>query len=145
MIVLFVKHVYSPKNSHWIKVFWIHYISHSTRRQLNLHTKLPDEGQFLKCGTYPKKFPYFKQARKQKLFVHIFSSNWKPALAVSTLAERLPFQLIGKTMSTFLVSVMMEGSTWKNPQNEARQWILPLLCLLLKTSVSPSLTLASRN
>lgn len=145
MIVLIVKHVYSPKNSHWIKVFWIHYISYSTRRQTNSHTKLPDESQFLKCGSYPKKFPYFKQVRKQNLFVHIFSSNWKLALAVSTLAERQSFQLIGKTMPTFLISLMMEVSTRKHPQNKARQCILPLLCLLLQISVSPCLTSASRK
>ena len=113
-------------------MFWIRYFSYSTRRQIKFHTKLPDEGKFLKCGTCPKKFSYFKQVRKQKIFVPTFSSNRKFALAVSTLGEGLPFQLIGKTMSAFLVSLMLEGSTWKHPQNKARQWILPLLCLLLQ-------------
>lgn len=42
---------------------------------------------------YIYKMSYFKQI-KQKFFVHIFSSNWEFALAVSTSADRLSsFQL----------------------------------------------------
>lgn len=59
-----------------------------------------------------KSLVYNPKTRKEKLCV--FSSNRKLAFAVSTLGERLPFQLIGlnsKTMSTFLVSLVIEGST----------------------------------
>lgn len=43
---------------------------------------------------------FLHQVRKQKCFVPIFLVHWELALAVSTLAQHLPFLLAGEVMST---------------------------------------------